>query len=81
MLVDASPISHLDTTAAAMLDDLLDQLDGQGVSFELARVTATLEEPLRRSGLYDRLGPDRFHTSVHAGVEAFLGRSTAVPVP
>lgn len=81
VLVDASPISHLDTTAAAMLDDLLDQLDGQGVSFELARVTATLEEPLRRSGLYDRLGPDRFHTSVHAGVEAFLGRSTAVPVP
>ena len=81
VLVDASPISHLDTTAAAMLDDLLDQLDGRGVSFELARVTATLEEPLRRSGLYDRLGPDRFHTSVHAGVEAFLGRSTAVPVP
>ena len=72
VLVDASPISHLDTTAAAMLDDLLDQLDGRGVSFELARVTATLEEPLRRSGLYDRLGPDRFHTSVHAGVEAFL---------
>ena len=46
-----------------------------GVTFELARVTATLEEPLRRSGLYDRLGPDRFHASVHAGVEAFLGRS------
>ena len=81
VLVDASPISHLDTTAAAMLDDLLDQLDGQGVSFELARVTATLEEPLRRSGLYDRLGPDKFHTSVHAGVEAFFGRSTAAPVP
>jgi SulP family sulfate permease len=75
VLVDASPISHLDTTAAAMLDGLLDRLDAERVSFELARVTATLEEPLRRSGLYDRLGPDKFHTSVHAGVEAFLGRS------
>jgi SulP family sulfate permease len=75
VLVDASAISHLDTTAVAMLEDLLDRLDAAGVTFELARTTAALNDALSRTGLRDRLGPDRLHRSVHTGVEAFLRRS------
>ena len=47
VLVDCSPISHLDTTAAAMLEELIDRLDAAGVTFELARTTAVAQ---RRSG-------------------------------
>ena len=35
VLVDASAISHLDTTAVAMLEDLIDRLEAEGVTFEL----------------------------------------------
>ena len=50
MLVDASAIYHVDTTAAAMLADLLDRLDARGVGFELARATASVRDTLRRTG-------------------------------
>jgi len=72
VLVDASAIGHIDTTAVAMLEDLLDRLDQVGISFELARIPTTLDDSLQRTGLRDRLGPDRLHVSVNAGVESFL---------
>jgi MFS superfamily sulfate permease-like transporter len=79
VLVDASAIGHLDTTAVAMLEDLVDRLGEAGISFELARATAALNDALLRTGLRDRIGPDRLHLSVHAGVESFLRRSANVP--
>ncbi len=71
VLVDASAISHLDTTAAAMLDDLLDRLEAAGVRLELARVRSSLDDALRRTGLRQRFEPDRIHASVRIGVAAF----------
>ena len=75
VLVDASVISHADTTALAMLDDLLDQLEIRGVTLEFARARSDLKELLDRTGFSDRVGPDAFHRSVHAGVESFLRRA------
>ena len=80
VLVDCSAISHLDTTAAAMLEELIDRLEAAGVTFELARTTAALDDALERSGLRDQIGPDRLHRSVRSGVESFLQRSGEVPV-
>ena len=74
VLVDAGAISHLDTTAVAMLDDLIGRLEAGGPSFELARAPFALRESLERSGLLERLGPAALHLSVHTGVQAFLGR-------
>ena len=68
VLVDASAISHVDTTALAMLDDLLDQLE-PGASRSSSRGHGrTLKELLDRTGISERIGPGRFHRSVHAGV-------------
>ena len=74
VLVDASAISHVDTTALAMLDDLLDQLELRGVTLEFARARTDLTELLDRAGFSERVGSDAFHRSVHAGVESFLRR-------
>ncbi len=74
VLVDAAAISHLDTTALAMLQDLIPRLDARGTTFELARPTAPLAETLRRTGLDELFGPGRIHRSIHTGVEAFLAR-------
>ena len=75
VLVDASAISHLDTTAVAMLEDLIDRLGAEGVTFELCRTTAALNDALDRTGLRERIGPDELHRSVHTGVESFLRRA------
>jgi sulfate permease, SulP family len=80
VLVDASVISHADTTALAMLDDLIDQLQLRGVTLELARARTDLTDLLDRVGISDRIGPDAFHRSVHAGVESFLARSHQPPL-
>jgi sulfate permease, SulP family len=74
VLVDASAIVHLDTTGAAMLEDLLDRLEQAGITFELARTTASLNDALTRTGLRERIGDDRIHASVRAGVQSFLER-------
>ena len=79
VLVDASAISHLDTTATAMLEDLLDRLDDAGVRFELARVTASLRDALQRAGIEERLGADAIHPSVNAGVASYLRRPSGAP--
>jgi high affinity sulfate transporter 1 len=75
VLVDASVISHADTTALAMLDDLLDQLQLRGVTLEFARARTDLMDLLDRTGISERIGPAGFHRSVHAGVASFLQRS------
>ncbi|MEI7760697.1 MAG: sulfate permease [Thermoleophilia bacterium] len=74
VLVDAAAISHLDTTAVGMLDDLLERLAARGVTFELARTTTPLDDSLLRAGLTERIGADHLHLSLHDGVEAFLAR-------
>lgn len=76
VLVDASAVGHLDTTAAAMLEDLIDRLDEAGVAFELARTTAALNDALARTGLRDRIRPGGIHRSVHTGVQSFLARES-----
>jgi hypothetical protein len=60
-----------------MLEDLVARLEQAGIGFELARVTATLDDALRRTGLHERIGADRLHPSVHSGVEAFLRRGAS----
>ncbi len=75
VLVDASVISYADTTALAMLDDLIDQLELRAVTLEFARAKSDLTDLLDRAGISDRIGRDAFHRSVHAGVESFLRRS------
>jgi MFS superfamily sulfate permease-like transporter len=74
VLVDASAITHVDTTGLAMLEDLIDRLDAGGVTLEFARTTTDLREILERAGIEDRIGAAAFHPSVHAAVQAFLER-------
>ena len=62
-----------------MLEELIDVLEARGVTFELARTTASLNDALARTGLSDRIGLDHIHRSVHTGVQAFLARPPDSP--
>jgi MFS superfamily sulfate permease-like transporter len=70
--VHAGAVPHLDTTAAAMLKELIAELHEGGVELAFARVTTDLHTDLERNGIVRLVGEDRFHETVAAGVDDFL---------
>jgi SulP family sulfate permease len=78
VLVHAGAVPHIDTTAAAMLVELIAELRESDVSLAFARVTASLYEDLERNGIVELVGREGFHETVAAGVDDFLARDTVV---
>ena len=55
---------------ARALNDVLDELDRQHITFALTRAGNHLRENLARSGLLKRIGPERLFESVDDAVRA-----------
>jgi high affinity sulfate transporter 1 len=70
ILVDASAITHIDTTAADMLTGLIAELRAKGVDLALARVRGKLRAALERNGVLDDLGEQHVHFSLRTAVTA-----------
>jgi sulfate permease, SulP family len=70
VILDASAIPRLDTTAADVLSDLVDELEANEVTLVLARTTHELRADLRRFGIADGRVP--FVDSVAKAVTEFL---------
>ncbi len=70
LVLDVVGMHDLDYTGARALKDVLDELDRQHVSFAMARVGSHLRENLARSGLLQRIGPDRLFRTVDEAVKA-----------
>ncbi len=68
VLVDFGAVSHVDTSAAEMLEELRVELAEAGVELALARVKSPVHDALARCGFVERLGPERIYGSVWAGV-------------
>ncbi len=66
---------HLDTTAAAMLKELIAELRDQGVELAFARATTGLIHDMERNGIAKLIGDDRFYDTVAAGVDDCLHHS------
>ena len=79
VLVHAGAIPHLDTTAAAMLKELIAELDDGDVELDFARVTTSLYADLERNGIVELVGPERIHETIRAGVADFLVRHKVAP--
>ncbi len=74
VLVHAGAVPHLDTTAAALLKELIRELKDMDVELDFARVTTPLFENLDLNGIVELVGLDRFHETVAAGVADYLLR-------
>lgn len=72
VLVHAGAVPHLDTTAAAMLKELVGELHESGVRLAFARTTTGLLHDLERNGIVALVGEDSFYDTVAAGVADFL---------
>ena len=72
ILVDATAITHIDTTGLDMLAELDDELSSEGIILMFARVKGPVRDILKRAGLAERFGPERLHPTIKSGVAAFL---------
>jgi high affinity sulfate transporter 1 len=77
VVVAAEPITDVDTSAAAILGELLAELRRQGVTLAFAELKGPVKDRLRRYGLYDQVGDDRFFPTVGTAVDGYL-RATGV---
>lgn len=75
VVVAAEPMADIDTTGAEVLSRLLDELDDAGVSLVFAGLKGPVKDRLRRYGLYERIGPRGFHSTIGRAVSAYVAES------
>jgi high affinity sulfate transporter 1 len=75
IVVAAEPITDVDTTAADMLADLDEELNGAGVSLVFAELKDPVRAKLERYELIGPLDPEHFFPTLEAAVEAFRSRA------
>ena len=72
MVVAAEPITDVDTTAADMLVELLDNLDQRGIGLSFAELKGPVKDTVERYGLDKRLAAPPFPSTVGEGVHEYL---------
>lgn len=79
-VLDASAIVQIDSTAAAMLDDVRRVLAERGIAFGLAELHIEPMQLLKRAGLLQKIGREMIFDDVEEVVPAFerAGEGTAV---
>jgi high affinity sulfate transporter 1 len=71
IIIAAEPITDVDTTAADMLEDLDEDLNGRGISLIFAELKDPVREKINRYGLTRTIDPAHFFPTLDDAVEAF----------
>jgi SulP family sulfate permease len=74
VVLDFQAVTHIDVTAAEVLVDLHDELEGEDIDVRFAHANRPLREQLAR-WLPDNLGRERYFASSHEAVDDFLGKT------
>jgi MFS superfamily sulfate permease-like transporter len=75
VVFNAEAVTHIDSTGAAMLEDVVEELREQGVTFTIARCKSRARRRLEESGLTALIGPEHIYPTVHHSVEAFVAQA------
>jgi high affinity sulfate transporter 1 len=75
-VLDAESMPHLDTTGAAVLDELRSDLERAGIAFAVAAAKNPIRAMLERTGFAERAGSGRMFSSVHAAAETLSATGT-----
>jgi SulP family sulfate permease len=81
LVLDASSVTELDSSADTALAEIAEDLAGRGVELYVAGMKGRLLDVLRRSGSHERIGADHFFLSDDAAVthaELALGPADAL---
>jgi high affinity sulfate transporter 1 len=71
VLIDAEAVNHIDVSASDALLKMIQDLQGQGISFAFARVRDHVRECMRRAGIEAVVGSTNFYERVTDGVRAW----------
>ncbi|MEP7193021.1 MAG: sulfate permease [Actinomycetota bacterium] len=71
IIVAAEPLTDVDTTACDMLEDLVTELDRQGVTLVFAEMKGPVKEKTRQFGLGATIPDDRFFPTLGTAVKAW----------
>lgn len=72
MVLEFSPVSHIDTSALHILDDILKTYQSRGITMCICNPGVVVMERLVLSGLADSIGRDNIYTSINDCVNACL---------
>jgi len=72
IVVAGEPITDVDSTAAEVLADLLDDLEAAKIEFAFAELKGPVKDKLRTYGLFDRIGEGRFYPTIGLAVRAHV---------
>jgi high affinity sulfate transporter 1 len=72
VVVAAEPVTDVDTTAADTLRQLLQELRQAQVTLAFAELKGPVKDRLRRYGLFEAIGPDRFYPTVGTAVDGYV---------
>jgi len=72
IVLAGEPITDIDSTAAEVLADLLDDLDAATIEFAFAELKGPVKDQLRTYGLFERIGEDRFYPTIGLAVRAHV---------
>lgn len=72
VLIAGEPITDIDTTAAAMLVDLDNELNASGIHLAFAELPTRVEQWIARAGVLEAVDSGHLYETVHEGVDAYL---------
>ena len=72
VVVAAEPVTSVDVTAADALADLADSLNRDDIELCFAEMKDPVKDKLKRFGLFDRFGEERFFATLGEAVDAYL---------
>jgi high affinity sulfate transporter 1 len=81
IVVAAEPLTDVDTTAADMLRDLVEDLHDRGIRLVFAEMKDPVRERIARYGLTEVIGEDRFFPTITQAVKAFQRETGAAWEP
>ena len=65
-------MTDVDVTAGSVLGELLDELQADGVVLAFAELKDPVRDRLRRYGLEERIGTDRFFPTLGTAVDGYV---------
>jgi len=80
VVIEATSINRLDSSAAAALHELAQWLEGRDMTLRFAGIKGPVRDMMHRTGLWSKLGDDHFHFTVHDAAQAAL-EPTSQPSP
>jgi high affinity sulfate transporter 1 len=75
LILDGTPMTHLDSTGADTIADLVDDLARRNIRLAICGVAPQVQRMLERSGTLERLGPDAVFETLRSAVEAHEARA------